>query len=75
MVVAYDIRGIVNSKVPSASFEILTLQGQIVEKILLANYKDQFVLSMGEYKPAIYIASLKVQGKLIESRKFTIIHP
>lgn len=57
----------------AATIHILDIRG-ITHQILDAgNRHDQITLITRDWVPGIYIASLKVNGKLIESTKFTVI--
>ncbi len=56
-----------------AKIEIYDISGNLKYAQDLTELKDQFTVDTRNWKPGIYITSLKVNGKLVESDKFTII--
>ena len=71
-IVEYNLNEKVGNNVDDAILEITTIQGKVVKVIALAKKNDQIVVSFANYKPGMYVASLKYDGKLIESKKVTI---
>ncbi len=47
------------------------INGKILKTIVLKNYQNQLTLNLGDIPNGVYIISLYVNGKLIESEKLT----
>jgi hypothetical protein len=58
----------------SAVIEITDLTGKPVQSVQVANLKDQLTIDTRNWKPGTYIASLKINGKLRETVKFTLTY-
>jgi hypothetical protein len=71
-IVEYNLNDKIGNSMNDAILEITTIQGKVVKLIVLTKKQDQVVLSLANYKPGMYVASLKYNGKLIESKKVTI---
>ncbi|MBN2175052.1 MAG: T9SS type A sorting domain-containing protein, partial [Bacteroidales bacterium] len=56
----------------AASIEINDITGNLKNRLNAFNKQDEIMLNTQDWKPGIYIATLKINGKLIESVKFTI---
>jgi len=56
-----------------AFLAISTLQGIEIKTIRLIGTKDQIVISLNNFSPGVYVASLKAGGKLIDSKKIIIV--
>ncbi len=56
-----------------AVIEINSITGNLKYSVKFANRHDQFTVDTRIWKAGIYIATLKINGSLIESVKFTII--
>ncbi len=52
--------------------EITDINGFTLHSVSIAEIHDQVNIVTRDWKPGIYIASLKTGGKLLESAKFTI---
>jgi hypothetical protein len=57
----------------AATIGINDISGNIKYSVNKNNQKDQITVDTRNWKPGIYIASLKINGKLVESVKFTIV--
>ncbi len=55
-----------------ASIDITDITGNLKTYLNVSNWQDQVIVNTQDWKPGIYIAALKINGKLIESVKFTI---
>lgn len=53
--------------------EVKDVNGHLLNKIQVERLQDQVTVKTTSWKPGLYIATLKVNGKLIESCKFTLI--
>jgi len=49
------------------------VNGLLLNKIQIERLQDQVTVKTQNWKPGLYIASLKVDGKFIESCKFMLI--
>jgi len=56
-----------------ASISIQNMSGLTFKTLTTKRQQDQTILITLDWMPGIYIAGLKVNGKLMESVKFTII--
>ena len=56
-----------------ASVTIKDLRGVTIESRSTSGQQDQLTLITREWNPGVYVASLKVNGKLTESIKFTVV--
>lgn len=56
-----------------AFLTISTLQGVEIKTIQLLGAKDQVVISLNNFNPGVYVASLKDGGKLMDSKKIIIV--
>jgi len=55
------------------TIQITSIQGYNIETINLAKKQDQVLIITNNYKPGLYICSLIVNGKIIDSIRFAII--
>jgi hypothetical protein len=53
--------------------EIQDVSGKVIQSISLKSQKDQVTVITKDWKSGIYIASLKLNGKIKESVKFTLV--
>jgi hypothetical protein len=60
-------------KAADAVIDINNLTGKLMHTERLRNKTDEIVIDTKEWKTGIYITTLKVDGKMIESVKFTIV--
>jgi hypothetical protein len=56
----------------AASIEINDLTGSLKYLLNITNRQDQVTVNTQDWKPGIYIVTLKINGKPVESIKFTI---
>ena len=56
----------------NASININDITGNLKIHLNFSNQQDQLTVNTQDWKPGIYIATLKINGKLVESVKFTI---
>ncbi len=56
-----------------AFLTISTLQGVEIKTIQLIGAKDQVVITLNNFSPGVYVASLKAGGTLIDSKKIIIV--
>jgi hypothetical protein len=56
-----------------ASVTIMDLRGVTIESRSNSGQQDQLTLITREWNPGVYVASLIVEGKVIESVKFTVV--
>jgi len=75
IIVVYNLEKLLDEFVSTASIEISSIQGQVIKKIILDRKIDQKVVSTQLLFPGIYVVSLKVRDKTIETKKVNIIHP
>ncbi len=57
-----------------ATFTIKDLRGVTIASRSTSGQQDQLTLITREWNPGVYVASLIVEGKLIESIKFTVVN-
>jgi hypothetical protein len=53
---------------------IIALDSKPVEVRTVEKLQDQLVLPTSGYKPGLYFLTMKVNGKVIDTGKFTILH-
>jgi len=53
--------------------EIQDVNGKLIKNILINRLKDQVTVPTQNWKPGLYIATLIIKGKTIESVKFTLV--
>lgn len=53
--------------------EIQNITGRTIHSISITEIQNQITVITQDWNPGIYIVSLKIKGKLIESTKFTLI--
>ena len=56
-----------------AVLEITDMSGNILRSINTTKKRDQVTVTTESWKPGLYIATLKVGGKVIESVKFSLV--
>jgi hypothetical protein len=56
-----------------AKITIKDLRGVTIETRNTTGQQDQLTMITRDWVPGVYVASLKVNGKLIESAKFTVV--
>ena len=56
-----------------ATISIQDMHGITIESRNIKGQHDQLTLISRDWKPGVYVASLKVNGLLLESTKFTIL--
>jgi len=56
-----------------ASLEIKDMNGKSIRTINTSQKQDQVTVTTEDWKPGLYIATLKINGKSIESVKFTVV--
>lgn len=56
------------------SIEIQDVTGKTIETIRTNSIQDQITVITKDWKPGVYIATLKIDGKSIESVKFTLVN-
>jgi len=56
-----------------ANISINDINGITIKAIETKGQQDQITLITSDWKPGIYIANLKISGKIVESIKFTIV--
>jgi hypothetical protein len=56
----------------TAVIEITGISGKPVHSVQAANPKDQLTIDTRTWKPGTYVASLKINGSIKETVKFTI---
>jgi len=56
-----------------ASISIQDIKGITIRIVETKGQQDQITLITSDWKPGIYIANLKISGKIVESIKFTIV--
>ena len=54
--------------------EVKDMNGTIMEKVYNNRLNDQVTINTNRWKPGIYISTLVVDGKPLESCKFTVIN-
>ncbi|HPE56326.1 MAG TPA: T9SS type A sorting domain-containing protein [Bacteroidales bacterium] len=69
LIVAYDLEG-----KQTGTIEISDMTGKLMDKRVVNQTKDQLTFVVKEWKTGTYIVSLKNDGKLIESCKFTVVN-
>jgi len=57
-----------------ATISIHDMKGVKLESMNTTGQQDQLTLLTRDWVPGVYVASLKVNGKLIESVKFTVVN-
>jgi len=57
-----------------ATISIHDMKGVRIKSVNTAGQRDQLTLITRDWVPGVYVASLKVNGKLIESVKFTVVN-
>lgn len=57
----------------SAIIEVANINGTIVKAMNIYGKQDQLVVNTQNWKPGIYIATLKMNGNIKENAKFTIV--
>jgi hypothetical protein len=62
-----------NNSAQDAFLTISTLQGTEIKTIRLIGAKDQVVISLNNFSPGLYVASLKAGGKLMDNKKIIIV--
>lgn len=60
--------------VKEAKLKIYNSIGAVVYTKVLENKKDNFKISVSEYKNGLYFCSLQIDGKLLNTRKILINH-
>ncbi|MEI6747951.1 MAG: T9SS type A sorting domain-containing protein, partial [Bacteroidota bacterium] len=73
IIVVYNLNNLPHDDIIDATLEINSMQGSILKQIILKRKEDQIVLPTSNLRPGNYVVLLKVDGKLIESRKLTIL--
>jgi len=53
--------------------EIKDVNGKTIRSINTSQKQDQVTVTTEDWKPGLYIATLKIDGKSIESVKFTLV--
>jgi len=56
-----------------ATIHIQDVKGNTIHSLDIMNQQDQVTVITHDWKPGLYIAGLYVNGKLIESTKFTVL--
>ncbi|OFZ08106.1 MAG: hypothetical protein A2338_07985 [Bacteroidetes bacterium RIFOXYB12_FULL_41_6] len=56
-----------------ANISINDIKGITIKAIETKGQQDQITLITSDWKPGIYLANLKISGKIVESIKFTIV--
>lgn len=69
LLVRYDL----NSQIAAATFEVVSLHGQVLLSKPLNKSCDRFVVSLSGFTPGIYIASVKVRGKTLKSIRIVVV--
>jgi hypothetical protein len=54
--------------------EIQDAAGRVIKTISLKSKKDQMILITKEWKSGVYIAILRINGKLMDTGKFSIVN-
>ena len=54
--------------------EVKNVNGIVVNQVKTERLQDQVTVKTQNWKSGLYIATLKVEGKLVESCKFTLIN-
>jgi hypothetical protein len=62
-----------NNSTSDAFLAIRSLQGVEIKTIRLIGDNDQVVISLNNFSPGLYVASLKSGGKVIESKKIIVV--
>jgi hypothetical protein len=57
-----------------ATISIHDMKGVRIKSVNTAGQRDQLTFITRDWVPGVYVASLKVNGKLIESVKFTVVN-
>jgi len=53
--------------------EVKDVNGIVVKQVRIERVQDQVTISAQNWKPGMYIATLKIDGKQVESCKFTLV--
>ena len=61
-------------KQPDAVVEIKDINGAVVRREILGHTQNQVTISTNSWDPGLYIATLKIDGKPVESCKFTHVY-
>lgn len=69
LLVRYDL----NSQIAAATFEVVSLHGQVLLSKPLNKSCDRFVVSLSGFTPGVYIASVKVRGKTLKSIRIVVV--
>ena len=67
IIVEYELE-----QVSDASIDINDITGNLKHRLNVFNRQDEVTVNTQDWKPGIYIATLKIDGKLVESVKLTI---
>jgi len=68
IILKYDLE-----KEADAVIDINGLSGKLMHTESLRNKNDEIVIDIRDWKPGIYITTLKIDGEMVEGVKFTIV--
>ncbi|MBN2175054.1 MAG: T9SS type A sorting domain-containing protein, partial [Bacteroidales bacterium] len=58
----------------ATTIDITDITGNLKDRLNTTNRQDQLTVNIQDWKPGIYIATLKINSKPVESVKFTIVN-
>jgi hypothetical protein len=72
VIVEYNLSKELSGRQGQIVFSVSTSEGKIIETKLLSKTQDQFLVNTTNYSPGIYLFSIQLSGKTINTKKVTV---
>jgi hypothetical protein len=72
VIVQYNLTDKISTQNGQIVFSISTLDGKIVETRLLSKIQDQFLVNTSNYSPGVFIFSIRLSAKILNTKKVTV---
>jgi hypothetical protein len=72
VIVEYNLSKELSGRQGQIVFSVSTSEGKIIETKLLSKTQDQFLVNTTNYSPGVFLFSIQLSGKILNTKKVTV---